>query len=32
MVKLIWSPRAAADLEEICKCIAKDNDSIWYRL
>jgi toxin ParE1/3/4 len=26
MVKLIWSPRAAADLEEICNYIALDSE------
>lgn len=26
MVKLIWSPKAAADLEEICEYIAKDSE------
>ncbi len=26
MVELIWSPRAAADLEEICEYIARDSE------
>ena len=26
MVKLIWSPRAFRDLEEICEYIARDSD------
>lgn len=26
MVELIWSPKAAADLEEICEYIARDSE------
>ncbi|MBM4248658.1 MAG: type II toxin-antitoxin system RelE/ParE family toxin [Euryarchaeota archaeon] len=26
MAKIIWSPRAAGDLEEICNFIARDSD------
>lgn len=26
MVKLVWSPRAADDLEEICEFISKDSE------
>ena len=26
MAKLIWSPKAAADLEEICQYISKDSE------
>ena len=30
MVKLIWSPRAFRDLEEICDYIAQDSDRYAY--